>query len=416
MTSEFPPLPPILPPPPPPLPEGFGEPRLPPIPPDRAIPTPTPAEPFTPGPNYLAPWQGTDVSYQEFIQTHEWVDNPDYRPILRFTPPGPALPWEPPRPAPPPEPDFARGRWVPLPAAGQIGGPIQPPLPPPVQGYSPVLPEMGGPFDAWRRPSVYQFQSPFWGNLWESTKDAWEQTRGSYRRGMTRAGRIMRSPGWRLVSGAYSAYQWAQYAAALQRRTGIQSGAQVGTQPGPAYTPRPGPIPPYAAQPRGRSGTTGPASFPIAGGPQVDLAGFFGSMAGWAAQTFLSGQEGYMGIPGMGTPIMQGPPGAMPGGARFAPGPMITPARQAGFDLPFIDIAPQGTMGGMGGTCITPQARGSVGYPSTVQFLAPTPSGSTRVKTYKDKGSCLLYSDDLAACKRVKRVAARARRAVGGGR
>ena len=354
-----------------------------------------------PGPSYQQPWRGTGISYDDWSAAHTWVPNPDYRPVIRFDPNTPA----------PPEEDYARGRWVlnPLVPPNIIGDPIQPALPPPVEGYSPIPPAGSfGPFDAWRRPAVYQFQRPFWGNLGAQVKDFWEESKGSYQRGVTRAGRIMRSPGWRLLSAGYSAYQWAQYAAALQKRTGIQTRAGV-----PGYAPRPGPVPPYRTQPRGGGGVVGPRTIPIAGGPNVDLTGFFGSMVGTAANYFLGGgiQEG--GPMGWGRP--RGAPGpyyggAMPGGAPISPGPAI----QAGFDMPFMDIAPQGTMSGMGGTCITPRARGSVGYPSTVQFMAPTPSGNTRVKTYKDKGSCLLYSDDLAACKRVKRVAARARRAVGG--
>ena len=102
------------------------------------------------------------------------------------------------------------------------------------------------------------------------------------------------------------------------------------------------------------------------------------------------------------------PPGgpnvvAMPGGAPI----QATPAMGTGF---------MGAAQGMisGGTCIGPQPRASIGWPNTVQFMDTTPSGNTRVMTYKNKGRALLYSDDLQACKRVKRVATRARRAAGG--
>ncbi len=63
---------------------------------------------------------------------------------------------------------------------------------------------------------------------------------------------------------------------------------------------------------------------------------------------------------------------------------------------------------------ITPQMRTSSRLPSVVQFAVPTPSGGTRLVTYKNMGRPILYSGDLAAVRRVRRVAARAKRRVGG--
>lgn len=153
----------------------------------------------------------------------------------------------------------------------------------------------------------------------------------------------------------------------------------------------------------------------------MDLSGFFGGLTQVASQV-LPLLERY-GVLTPADPVIintsprggaervdmttWNPPAAMPGGAPLR----VTPAA---LDIPFIDILPQGIGSGMGGTCIQARNTVSSGYPSTVQFMAPTPSGNSRVMTYKNKGRALLYSDDLAACKRVKRVAARARRAAGG--
>ena len=156
----------------------------------------------------------------------------------------------------------------------------------------------------------------------------------------------------------------------------------------------------------------------------ADLSGFFGGLTDLAG-AILPALERYGVLtptapdpnvymqpwpPAPRTPPMTtwNPPRRMPGGAL--------PVQQAGFELPFIDLAPGGSMSGQGGTCIGPgpMRMGGASYPNTVQFMTTTPSGNTRCMTYKNKGRALLYADDLQACKRVKRVAARARRASGG--
>lgn len=90
-------------------------------------------------------------------------------------------------------------------------------------------------------------------------------------------------------------------------------------------------------------------------------------------------------------------PIALPGGARTA-----------GFDLPFVDVVPQGAV------CITPRATGSFRLPSRVDVPVPQRDGTVRFTTFKNMGRPILWSGDLAAVKRVRRVASKARRRVGG--
>jgi len=59
---------------------------------------------------------------------------------------------------------------------------------------------------------------------------------------------------------------------------------------------------------------------------------------------------------------------------------------------------------GMSSLTINPVTSGAVRYPRTVQQLVRTPSGNTRVVTYRNMGSPVLYSGDLAAKKRVNKV------------
>jgi len=226
----------------------------------------------------------------------------------------------------------------------------------------------------------------------------------------------------RPIERAWQAYQWGKYYTCLQFGVGCPRPASYGQ----TYSQIPSPVQGGTVYPP--LGPPGPARFPQQPIPRgqrtMDLAGFFGGMTNIfnqvapilerygvltpAPQMYPQYQPRHTTMP-IGGPVTA-LPYAYPGGAPIPQGM----ATQAGLEIPFVDIAPQGVMSGMGGTCITPQARPGIGYPSTVQFLTPTPSGGTRVKTYKDKGTALLYSDDLAACKRVKRVAARARRAAGG--
>ena len=97
-------------------------------------------------------------------------------------------------------------------------------------------------------------------------------------------------------------------------------------------------------------------------------------------------------------------PIAYPGGAPIY-APSVTPA----FGFPGFDIAPSGS------TPITPYtANGGQRLPSTVEVPYQTRSGQTRHAHYKNMGRPLLYSGDLAACKRVRKVGTKARRRSGG--
>ena len=97
---------------------------------------------------------------------------------------------------------------------------------------------------------------------------------------------------------------------------------------------------------------------------------------------------------------------ALPGGA-----PVYLPGMQqaAGLGLPFIDIAPQGTVGN-----IVPRMTQSLRLPSRVDVPMPDRYGNVKYYTFKNMGRPLLYQGDLAACKRVRRVASRAKRSRGG--
>lgn len=64
----------------------------------------------------------------------------------------------------------------------------------------------------------------------------------------------------------------------------------------------------------------------------------------------------------------------------------------------------------------TIQTRAATGMrlPREVVFVAPTPSGGQRIVAYRNMGRPILYSGDLAAVKRVNRVARRAKKRAGG--
>lgn len=104
-------------------------------------------------------------------------------------------------------------------------------------------------------------------------------------------------------------------------------------------------------------------------------------------------------------PMPYVPATAMPGGApTYLPG-----VQTAGLGLPFIDVAPQGTVGN-----IVPRQTMSMRLPSRVDVPMTDSAGNVRFHTFKNMGRPLLYQGDLAACKRVRRVASRAKRARGG--
>lgn len=78
-----------------------------------------------------------------------------------------------------------------------------------------------------------------------------------------------------------------------------------------------------------------------------------------------------------------------------------------------LNLLPGGA--GQGGLVpIQPITSMTTRFPRTVSFTTQTPSGNPKVVTYRNMGSCLLFSGDLSAAKRVRRIASKARRRVGG--
>lgn len=110
-----------------------------------------------------------------------------------------------------------------------------------------------------------------------------------------------------------------------------------------------------------------------------------------------------------GIPVPFNPaPTAQPGGAPIGvPASTVTTPGGWGLDIPFIDILPQGTTG------ITPRQSCSMRLPSRVDVPTRDSRGNVRFTTFKNMGRPLLWSGDLAASKRVRKVAAKARRAKG---
>jgi len=110
-----------------------------------------------------------------------------------------------------------------------------------------------------------------------------------------------------------------------------------------------------------------------------------------------------------GIPVPFNPaPTAQPGGAPIGiPASTVTTPGGWGLDIPFIDILPQGTTG------ITPRQSCSMRLPSRVDVPTRDTRGNVRFTTFKNMGRPLLWSGDLAASKRVRKVAAKARRAKG---
>jgi hypothetical protein len=172
----------------------------------------------------------------------------------------------------------------------------------------------------------------------------------------------------------------------------------------PSPTPSPGPTPTYGYPPTG--------SEPVPGGsmaitsPLSILGGigdFIGSIGQMAVQTapiwqpFAAQAAGLTQQWPQPQPQPTGVPQSMPGGA-----PIYAPSVRPALGLPGIDIAPGGS---------TPIPRN---LPSSVMVPYVTPSGRSTFTVYRRQGRPLLYSGDLAACKRVKRVASKARRRVGG--
>lgn len=168
--------------------------------------------------------------------------------------------------------------------------------------------------------------------------------------------------------------------------------------------------------------------------PEISTSGGGGGFGG-----FLSGLGGVLeaATPLLQTilprvlPMQQGPI-FMPGGS-IAPGgyqpgrtqnllPAIgpqgafyPPAQQAGFDFPSGLLQPMlpeflgGSPAAMPGNCIVPRMTQSMRLPSRVDV----PNANGTFTTFKNMGRPILWTGDLAATKRVRKVASRARRAGG---
>jgi hypothetical protein len=103
-----------------------------------------------------------------------------------------------------------------------------------------------------------------------------------------------------------------------------------------------------------------------------------------------------------------GPNQAMPGGARMG----FQNGGSSFFDLPGIDIVSQGQGSCMGNLTSPFAAGGGRGARAKTHVQCDPVSG--RPVWFKPAGRPILWSGDLSACKRVRKVASRARRARGG--
>ena len=133
---------------------------------------------------------------------------------------------------------------------------------------------------------------------------------------------------------------------------------------------------------------------------------------------------GLAALPGILGAFGVGQPSAAPGGAPLPqfqpqqPGGLManvsTTLGALGFGIPGGDLVPTGVGNLQSAACITPRMTGSVRLPSRVDVPTVDASGNQRFTTFKNMGRPLLWSGDLAAAKRVRKVAAKARRRVGG--
>lgn len=193
-------------------------------------------------------------------------------------------------------------------------------------------------------------------------------------------------------------------ALAIYRALGLGVFARRSTSPGgvtinlpatrgPAPIPQapfPIPITPPAPVPVIGGGSAGPD----AGGSMPDIPLFLEGLANVGGQVanIISAINGPQAGP---VTVPQAVPTA------FTP-TAITPVSSM-LDVPFVDVVPQGA------TCIAPTTRTTRSLPKTVQMM-----NGNRVETYRRMGPALLYAEDFAAERRVKKVAGKARRRTGG--
>lgn len=185
--------------------------------------------------------------------------------------------------------------------------------------------------------------------------------------------------------------------------------------------------PPFQARPEVTPVPTVNTSIPITGGAGGFLGGFGTVLSGLGAgigsiisaatplvPSILAATtgRGAVAMPG-GAPIMQA--GQFPG--QFAD-PRLVQAQQAAFGLNLPSLVPDflGAIPTSGGACISPTTRATTRLPSRVDVPTIDAGGNTRFTSFKNMGKPVLWSGDIAACKRVKRIGSKVRRAVGGGR
>ena len=119
-----------------------------------------------------------------------------------------------------------------------------------------------------------------------------------------------------------------------------------------------------------------------------------------------------------GVPVAPGFSGPQAGGFQlasfpsggFIPGISGGGFQTAGFDLPFIDITRQG--GGATLSALTSPFLPSMAGARAQPFVAPNPV-TGKITWFRPAGRPILWSGDLTTCKRVNRIARRARRARG---
>lgn len=123
-------------------------------------------------------------------------------------------------------------------------------------------------------------------------------------------------------------------------------------------------------------------------------------------------------------------PIAMPGGAPIQqfPGGFADPRLVSANPASFASASPAGNflsaitpdfLGAIpttGGACISPTTSTTTRLPSRVDVPTTDANGNMRMTTFKNMGHPVLWSGDLAAVRRVKRIATRVRRATGGRR
>jgi len=125
-----------------------------------------------------------------------------------------------------------------------------------------------------------------------------------------------------------------------------------------------------------------------------------------------------------GAPIFQlpaGAGGASTGGVGFAGPSGIIPglSQLLGIGPGGGGVLPGGAMPNISTSLLAPGqiptvTRTTQRLPATLQVPHVTATGQQKIVTYKNMGRAILFTGDLAACRRVRKVAARARRRVGG--